>query len=75
MLSSQIKRQYEKVKDSKRQGLIALVLDQGLSIKDVVVALGISYSSARSVMYKYNSSGCINRSKKGGSKYKLLLFP
>ena len=63
---------YEQVDESRRIGLIRLIYDQGSTIKDAVLLLGINYNTARSVTQKYKYSGSIIQSKKGSSERSVL---
>lgn len=53
---------------TRRDILVRLVHERGLSIKSAAASAGINYNSARSIIMRYNHSGELTSDKRGGAR-------
>ena len=61
------KKIYENITNEKRSSLVRMVMEQSVSLKDASNVLQVNYSSARSILRSFKTTGDIHRKLKGGS--------
>ena len=67
-----INRTYENISNKKRNNLIRLVFEQNYTIKSAAIALDIKYSTAKTIIKKYERTSNSCKENQGGKRFEIV---